>query len=449
MTIGAGSSAGRRAAHPDTALIIGGGMAGLLTALALADSGVRVALVERDHGPATPDARPGVPQGRFVHQLLARGLELIRELVPDLERALLDARAVPLEWHEDVRWLTPVGWMPRSRQHHLRTISCSRELLEHVVRGRVCAHPAIEVHEGHDVRSLLVIGNQVCGVEARPRDIRGGAAAIQLLASVVIDASGRNGRTLEWLAEAGVRGVAEAVVDARLGYASAVVQAAPSRLPDAKALISHPHPPEHMRSGTIFPLERGRWIVTLTGVGGDYPPVEVAGFLEFARSLRSRELHDAIAAAGDLSAIRGFRNTANRFRRFERVIDWPRGFAVIGDAVCAFNPVYGQGMTVAATTAFAVRDWLTRGGAAARTHELQREVAELFRTPWVMATSTDRSYPTTSCTGLDDEPISPEIARMVAAAVTDPAAYHRFLRVMHMLDPLPHRSSSVVSGSVA
>jgi hypothetical protein len=120
---------------------------------------------------------------------------------------------------------------------------------------------------------------------------------------------------------------------------------------------------------------------------------------------------------------------------------------VIGDAVCAFNPVYGQGMTVAATTAFVVREWLQRGGGPARTEELQREVAKLFRTPWLMATSTDRSYPTTTSIGMDDEPISPELARMVAAAAGDAAAYHRFLRVMHLLEQLPHSDTVPVDSA--
>jgi 2-polyprenyl-6-methoxyphenol hydroxylase-like FAD-dependent oxidoreductase len=417
-------------------LIIGGGMAGLLTALAIAEDGRSVAVIERDHGPAVPEARPGIPQGRFVHQLLARGLQLVGEIVPDAESILRAAGAVPIEWHTEVRWLTAVGWMPRSDSYQLTTLSCSRELLEHVVRVRLRAHPSITLHEGHDVHGLIVRDGVVCGVETAPRGAHSAAVPSRLSARLVIDASGRNGRTLRWLADVGVHEVDEAVVDARLGYASTIVPIVADRLRE-KALVVHPKAPEHTRSGTIFPLEGGRWIVTLTGINADYPPLDAAGFLEFARSLRSPELHAAIASTPELGTIRGFRNTANRFRHFERLTAWPRGFAVIGDAVCAFNPVYGQGMTVAATTALVVRDWLRSGAAAADSHALQREVARLFQTPWAMSTSTDRSYAGTTYVG-DEPSIAPQIARMVAAAVTDASAHHRFLQVMHMLAPLPH-----------
>jgi len=158
----------------------------------------------------------------------------------------------------------------------------------------------------------------------------------------------------------------------------------------------------------IFPLEQGRWIVTLTGAARDYPPTDDAGFLAFARSLRSPLLYEAIVAARPLTPVSGYRRTENRLRHYERLRRWPRGFVALGDAVCAFNPVYGQGLTAAALAA-AVLDRALRDdnghremtvGVAAGAHDhtarrFQRALARANAAPWLMATGEDFRWPAT------------------------------------------------------
>src|SRR5262249_6340950 len=155
-----------------------------------------------------------------------------------------------------------------------------------------------------------------------------------------------------------------------------------------------------MHSGLIVPIEGGRWLVTLTGRGGATPPTDEAGFLEFARNLPSPVLYEALREAEPLSPISGFRGTENRLRHFERLRRWPEGFVVLGDAACAFNPVYGQGMTTAALGAVALGECLKeqrrRGGQPAGVaRRFQQKLAEVTGVPWTLATGEDHRYATT------------------------------------------------------
>ncbi|WP_394821598.1 NAD(P)/FAD-dependent oxidoreductase [Pendulispora albinea] len=428
----------------EKAIVLGAGMAGLLCAESLAEAGLEVILVERDALPEKPEARAGVPQGRFVHQLLAGGLRILGTMFPGLEAELLAAGGVSIDWHRDVAWLSAAGWMPQASEHHsLSNISCTREVLEHVVRAKVSAHPRIRILQETEVASLRMEGRRISGVDVRRVGKR---STTGLDADLVVDASGRESKAPVWLEALGIPRAEETVVDASLGYASHIVPAAPERLSGAHALILHPTPPTNTRSGTIFAIEGGRWIITLTGVGGDYPPIDREGFLAFARSLRDPRLHDAIADRIPGPA-RGYRNTANRLRRFDGLSDWPDGLLVVGDALCAFNPVYGQGMSVAAMTAKMLGETLRANHGQLECPAVQRAVVALNRIPWQMSTSVDRSYPTTVVSGPEygDPSSSPRDA--IAAAVRDPDAYHRFLKVMHLVgdDDLQKKPSSTSS----
>jgi 2-polyprenyl-6-methoxyphenol hydroxylase-like FAD-dependent oxidoreductase len=100
--------------------------------------------------------------------------------------------------------------------------------------------------------------------------------------------------------------------------------------------------------GLLLPVEGDRWMVGLAGAGRDYPPTDEAGFLQFAASLRSPIIHDAIRHARPLSPIHGYRQTDNRWRHYDQAQRWPERLVVVGDAACTFNPIYGQGLTTAA-----------------------------------------------------------------------------------------------------
>jgi hypothetical protein len=126
----------------------------------------------------------------------------------------------------------------------------------------------------------------------------------------------------------------------------------------------------------------------------DYPPTDEEGFLRFARSLSSPELYRAIEHARPLSRIWGYRNTENRLRHYEKA-RVPQGFAALGDSVCAFNPVYGVGMTLTGLEALELRDCLRRGNGRLDSRHFQKRVAKLVAAPWALTTGEDLRWPAT------------------------------------------------------
>src|SRR6266545_3175134 len=346
----------------EEAVVIGGSMAGLLAARVLADRFDRVTVIDRDRFPDGAKFRKGVPQSRHLHALLASGLQILEQLFPGLEAEWVAAGAVPIEWPRDMLVLTRRGWSDRFPTG-IKILSASREFLEWGVRRRVAAFGNVRFLEGRDVTGLLADADRrrVEGLRIRARSSGGGqeAAAEELRAGLVVDASGRNSRAPEWLAELGYSPPAKATVTSFLGYASCYYAIPADFDADWRVLFLQADPAANARGGVLFPIEGNRWMVTLAGRGRDYPPTDEEGFLAFAGSLRSPLLHEAIRGAERLTPIHAYRQTDNQRRFYERLPRLPQRFLVIGDGVCAFNPLYGQGMTVAAQSAL-VLDRLLR-----------------------------------------------------------------------------------------
>jgi len=424
-----------------SAIVIGAGIAGLLTARVLSEHFTSVRLIERDELSDEPKARKGIPQGHYVHQMLMRGRCALEALFPGLEQELIDLGAVPLDWYGDLHWLGPSGWMTRSEKG-FATWSTSRDLLEFILRRRVLALDGIELLAQCDVLRLETDKQRarVCGVHIHNRSHEGLLTSDAMLqADLVIDASGRSSHAPTWLAELGYDKPQETVVNAFVGYASRIYRAPQQQASSEwKALVIHSKPPTCARSGTIFPIEGGRWIVTLTGAQRDYPPGDESGFLEFARSLRSAALYDAIFDAEPISSIHQYRRTENRWRHYEKMREWPQGFAVVGDALCSFNPVYGQGMTVAAVTALLLQTHLrAKQNASALGPSFRRELVAVTANAWTMSTGVDFRYPGTEGAVLHwyTRLVQRYMDQVLCLAAERPDVYRRFLHVMHMMAP--------------
>jgi 2-polyprenyl-6-methoxyphenol hydroxylase-like FAD-dependent oxidoreductase len=413
------------------AVVIGGSMTGLFAARVLSDHFERVTIVERDQLPESPEFRHGVPQSRHIHVLLKRGLEVMEELFPGLEAELVTEGAVPVAG-ADFLWLTAAGWASRFPGVRLQSLSMSRELIEWSVRKRVLHLPNVSLPGRRDATGLApsADGSRVTGLLVKER----GTGATSLVeADLVVDASGRGSKAPQWLEALGYPRPQETVINSHVGYASRYYRR-PSRQSDWKVLMIHPRPPSMPRSGMIFPIEGNRWVVSLAGFG-DFPPNDDAGFLEFTRRLRSPFLHEALGDAEPISPIHGYRATANQRRHYESLARQPDGFVVVGDAACAFNPVYGQGMTVAALTALELRRCL-REGAQRFPARLQRAVARINEGPWVIATGGDVRYPTTEGAepSVADRFMQRYLDRVVKTATRDEFVFTAFVRVIHMLD---------------
>lgn len=397
------------------AVVVGGGIGGLLAGLGLRRWFSRVTIVERDRFTAAPAPRRGAPQGRCLHMLMAAGLRVVEGLVPGLRQELVRAGAVPFDVGSGGALRLPAGWLPRAPAG-IEMLACSRALLEHVLLQRVRAEPGVRLVQGCAVRGLRAVGGRVVGVRvaagAEPVD----AAALTVVASGARSALGR------WWAELGLPPVAETVVEARHHYVSRWFETPASFDGDWKLMSVAPAAGAPW-GGAIFAAEGGRWGMVLVVPEHEPVPSSDAELLGACMRLVDRRLHDVLVGARPLSPIVRHDHVGSRLAHLERVPEWPAGLAVVGDAVCTLDPYFGLGMTSCARGVAALVDhgWDEPGAAQA----FQRRLAAIVEVPWRLATG--------------DVSGDPHAAwhrhRVAAAAPHSPALARLLLRRMHLLDP--------------
>ncbi|HWM93726.1 MAG TPA: 2-polyprenyl-6-methoxyphenol hydroxylase-like oxidoreductase [Thermoanaerobaculia bacterium] len=438
------------------ALVIGGSIGGMVAARALADHFDEVVLVERDYLPSGQENRPGVPQARHLHFILKRGLKIIEELFPGVKPDLLEAGCHLVDQGKDVRILYPYGWSPRVALEDVQILTFTRPLFESTVRRHLLDNPKVSILEGHEVCGLVSDDDhqRVTGVRVRARnrnDQPEEGAETVLHADLVVDTSGRPSEAPQWLTDLGFPAPEETVIDAFWGYATRIYEPPANWQADWKVTLCLNRPPYQPRAGVIQPIEGGRWLVSVAGVMRDYPPTDEEGFLQFAKSLSTSAIYDAIKDARPLSGIRGFRRTANRLRHFDKLASMPEGFVAMGDAVCGFNPIYGQGMTLACLSALEMGKWLREsGGGRLDPLVYHKKIAKLVEAPWAMATGADLLWPATQG-GEINAPVRfmhwyvDQIMRLIP---DHPEVYRRFQRVNHMLDGPESLFHPAISGQV-
>lgn len=391
----------RRGTDFGHAVVIGSGIAGLTAARVLTDHFGRVTLVERDRLNASAGFRRGVPQAHHAHTLLPSGQLVLERLFPGLVGDLLAQGAVPIDPNRDVAFYHAGSWRkPRPRSTAL-SVGASRPLLETALYRRVADHPRVSIVHGVEVLGLSVdeAGRRVTGV--RMWDWR----ETGLAADLVVDASGRGSRAGLWLQDLGYAPPHETTIDAFAGYASRIYRRPPAFSESWTYLYIRPTAPDAARGGVIIPLEGERWHVSLFGMARDYPPTDEAGFLDFARSLPTPRLYEAIKDAEPLTQGHGYRGTENRLHHYDRLASYLEGFLVMGDAAYTLNPVYALGMTAAALENQALDESLRHQRRQQRKSDLaglagifHKRLRKAVDRPLRLATSEDRRWPTTEVT---------------------------------------------------
>lgn len=376
--------------HGGHVVVLGGGFAGTLAAAAVAPHADAVTVIERDSYPAAPGHRRGLPQARHPHFLAPGGVMGLEQLLPGMVDRLLAAGAHRIGVNADLLFRFSVGgWMARHVTDRFG-LAASRELLDHLVRARAQEQRAITFRPG--CASLRLVGDPhaVRGVEVR--DAASGSTE-QLEADLVIDATGRGSRAGEWLTGLGIATPPVEIVDSGHAYATRVFRALPGTESGFPLVLvsAEAGPGSPAGNGILVPIEDGRWIVTVGGTRGAVLPAAEDDFLAYARDgLADPLIAQLIAGAEPLTGIMRSHSTSNRRVRFDRARSWPAGFVVVGDAATALNPVYGQGLSVAARCATALRKGAARRGVHPGTApRLQRAIVRAATDPWNIATRQD------------------------------------------------------------
>lgn len=418
------------------AIVIGASMGGLLAARALADFFEQVTLIERDAFPPMGEHRKGVPQGRQTHALLLQGSKILEGLFPGLIADLVALGAPLIDRPEQVIWFDRGGYHARftNEDGRIGTLGVSRLLLEGYVRQRVLALPNVRATDECDALGLVPSerAGRVRGVRVVRRP--GGSAEEVLEADLVVDASGRGSRARKWLEEMGYAPPEEERVMVNLAGVTRLYRRHPEDLNGAKVVVVTPSPA--LKRGAVMLAQEGeRWTLTVIGFADDQPPRDEEGFLAFAKNLAAPDVYEVIKDAEPLSDFLPYRVRANQRLRYERLTRFPEGFLVFGDALCSFNPIYGQGMTVAAIEALDLQQEL-RQGTEGLWQRFFRRAAKSIDSPWQIVASGDLRFPEAEGKRTAQiRFINAYMARLHRAAHHDPVVARAFNEVAGLLAP--------------
>lgn len=414
-----------------SAVVLGGSLAGMLAARALAEFADVVTIVERDALPEGPERRKNLPQAQHPHALWSGGARAFEELLPGVTGRLAEAGARHLAVTTDMVVLSAQGWFRRwNESHHMVLIS--RYLLDAIVRALVLDDDRIKLVERAEALGLEGTAAAVTGVRVRGGD---GTESV-LSADLVVDATGRGSRAPEWLAALGLAAPKQREVNSGLAYASRMYLAPESAREGFPVINVQADPREGRpgRAGFLLPIENGRWMVMLTGTRGGEPTADESDFERFAtEELSHPVIGEFLAGAEPLSGVAFTRSTVNRRYYYERSRRWPDGFAVVGDALAAYNPVYGHGMSVAAQSALALREVIRRRGwgTPGLARAVQKAVARPVNAAWDLATGLDVFYPGATQNGptLRDRIIAAYANRLLYTATGNGRIARRFTDV--------------------
>jgi 2-polyprenyl-6-methoxyphenol hydroxylase-like FAD-dependent oxidoreductase len=410
------------------AVVMGGSVAGLAAAAVLSRHFERVTLFERDPLSSTPVPRRGVPQGAQGHILLESGRLILADLFPGLFDDLLRAGSVRVDMGHDMRWFQFGGWKAKGDVGYA-IFSQTRPFLEHAIRARVASLPNVTLRFGEAIDAPIFEGGGVTGVRLRDGDAQG------IAADLVVDATGRGSRSRQWLPAWGFAAPEEESVTLKIAYSTRLYRPAAASRP-WKTMVVYPMPPHQKRAGYIFPVEDGLWQVTLAGYHGHHPPTDHDGFMAYARELSHPCFAEALAGAEPLTEPVRHTYPKQVRQRYDRLARLPERYAILGDAVCSLDPVFGQGMSVALKGVRALDRQLAQGSFSPRA--FQRAVAFAGFTPWLITSAEGHRFPETEGDRVPGMGLLQRyVARVFRQSAHDPAVYRALLGVVH-LEKGPH-----------
>lgn len=426
------------------AVVIGGSIAGLLTARVLSDYFEQVTLIERDRFPLQPEPRRGIPQCTLVHILLTRGRQIIEDLFPGTEAELIALGAVTVDMAGDVEWLNPFGRTARFPSG-FTALSFSRYILDWLIYRRLAEVSQLRFLEESYVTQLIATsdGTSIAGVKVKQRQQTGETQEHTLVADLVVDASGYSSQAPKWLKALGYEAPKETVITTGMGYASCVYEIPAGFECDWKGVYLQAAPPERTSMAILYPIENNRWLLGFCAAPPYRLSQDEAALLEAMEQLPSPLIYNALKRAKPCTPIGIYYPPGNRLCHYETLKRQPERFVVLGDAVCSFTPIYGQGMTVAALGVKALDACLQNiirqpsPSLTGLAKTFQKRLAQINAEPWIVATTQDAKYP--SVRGFTKAPSALSkfmgwyMNQVIHLTVSDPQTTLSFFEVLHMV----------------
>jgi 2-polyprenyl-6-methoxyphenol hydroxylase-like FAD-dependent oxidoreductase len=405
------------------AVVVGASMGGLCAAAALAPHYERVTLLDRDTLPAEPGHRRGVPQSKHAHGLQPGGMRAIDDLFPGIAEELAAGGACSGDISADCSW-TIGGIRYASGVTGIEGIGVSRPFLEHRVRSRVAGLPNVTIRDGVEVNRLIA-GDPgvVTGVELAPT---GGGSREQLASDLVLDATGKVTKLPVWLAELGYTVPDEEKVRCRMAYLTRRWRLDPAAGHRKVVTVVAPAVKPHFAA--MIAQEDGTHILTVGGLLDSAPDKTDEAYLAFVRELPDPVIADALVGASAVTDLQPSHFPASVRRRYDKMRQFPAGLLAIGDAIAAFNPMYGQGMSVAALEAVELRTMLARGPLDAR--KFFAAAHRIEDVAWKISTGGDLRFDEVEGRRTPDMKVMNRyLDRLGRAAHSDPVLAAAFLRV--------------------
>ncbi len=417
------------------AIVIGGSMAGLLTARVLSDYFERVTIFEANTPPEEAVPRKGVPQGNHIHGLLSGGAAVLCKYFPDIHDDLIAAGA---DYGDPtIKWRMFMGgtWNPRIASG-MTSYVMSRPLLEATVRKhtlaianiKLCVASTVSAYTSNDKNTA------VTGVTLE-------ASGENIAADFVADVSGRNSKASDWIKQMGCTPPPRSNIGIDVGYSTFEVTEPPNYQRDWNMIFIIPQSiPRDTRAGGIFCVENKRWLITASGYHKDYPPTDWSGFLAFLKTHSFPDIYEAIKDLKPVGEAKEYRYAACLRRHYESLEDFPQGLLVLGDAMCSFNPVYGQGMTVASKEVEhldnCLQQCVNNGNLTSVAQPFFKGAAKIVDAAWDATTVEDFRYPQTR----GDRPKAYGLAKWLnrkffALAATDEEFAVAFYKTLHLVEP--------------
>jgi len=408
------------------AVVVGGSMAGLCAARVLADAFDRVTVLERDPFPEEPVTRDGAPQTSHPHAMLEAGRVTLENFFPGFGEDLLSAGGLMVDAATEMDYYDRGGYLT-TPPNRLPMYCATRPLFEHVVRRRVRALDGVRLRGETPATDYRLDGDTVTGVT-----VRDGDGETALSADLVVDATGRTSRTPGWLDENGYPTPDTEAVEVGVTYSTVRVE----RPPDDRRVLFVPPDSPRTRGGVALPVEDGRWEVIIQGVHGDDAPTDSEEFIAFAESLPVPDLGEIAREQTWVSDVHHYPFPNSLRRRYETLDRFPEGLVVTGDAIASFNPVYGQGMSVAALDALSLHHALAAGGLDGLGVRFFDRAAEVVDVVWKLAVGRDFEFEETAGPKpLGTDLFNRYVARLIRRAHSDPLLAEEVYRVFRLEQP--------------